>query len=446
VDSTPKNGGAVSGSWAHAVEDLWMRLGGDPTAGAVTWRGTSTGLRSPLPVDALAVGAVSVAGRAGARLAGADPGEVVVDASRVGSSFRADQLLRLGGENPGGFAPLSGFWRTADGWVRTHANYAWHRDALVRALGTEDVDGVAGALAERSAQDVEDAVTAAGGIAVAVRTREEWTRHPQGASVAAEPLVTVRHTERPGAAPPTRPRVLDLTRVIAGPVATRTLALLGADVLRLDPPQRPEIAAQHVDTGIGKRTAVLDAVADRARLDDLVEAADVVVLGYRPGALDRLGLDPDRLLARRPDLVVVRLDAWGWTGPWAQRRGFDSIIQAACGIARTHAPHGRPGALPAQALDHATGYLAAASALLGLAERPARGGSVRELALARTAEWLYRFSGFSGDGRVPPVEPLIQRLGDAELPPPALTPAAGPDHWIAPAHELGSDAAQWLPG
>ena len=433
-----------------AVEDLWAHLGGPGEPGRVDVRGTSTGLASPLDVDALAMGAVIVAGLAAAHLAGADPADVVVDAARVGSSFRADQLLRVDGANPGGFAPLSGFWRAADGWVRTHANYPHHRAALVRVLdGADDPAAVAAALAARPAAAVEDAVTAAGGIAVAVRTPDQWAAHPQGAAVAAEPLVTVRRTGVPGAPAPARPRVLDLTRVIAGPVATRTLALAGADVLRLDPPATPEIAAQQVDTGIGKRTAALDAGADRDTLDALVDVADVVVTGYRPGSLDRFGLDPETLLRRRPGLVVVRLDAWGWTGPWAGRRGFDSIVQAACGIARIQAdarddPAGRPGALPAQALDHATGYLAAAAALLGLAERATHGGSVRELALARTAQWLLdRRGGPRTD--VAPIPPVTQALGRTELPPPALTLPGGPDRWPAPAHELGADPPRWAP-
>jgi crotonobetainyl-CoA:carnitine CoA-transferase CaiB-like acyl-CoA transferase len=427
---------AVSDAWAVAADDLWVRVGGPPGTGDVTRTGASTGLASPLPVDALAMGAVSVAGRAAAVLRGVDPAGVTVDGPRVGSAFRADQLLRLGGVTPGGFAPLSGFFRAADGWVRTHANYPHHRARLVAVLGTEDVPA---AIAARPAREVEEAVTAAGGIAVAVRTRAGWSEEEQGKAVAVEPLAGVGHTGVPGAPAPERPRVLDLTRVLAGPVATRTLALVGCDVLRVDPPGLDEIAAQHVDTGIGKRTSVLDARS--AEFAALLEGADVVVTGYRPGAVEGLGLDPATLHARRPDLVVVRLDAWGWTGPWAGRRGFDSIVQAGCGIADLCGTDGdRPGALPAQALDHATGYLAAASALLGLAERAERGGSVRELALARTAEWLFTTPTA---GEVAPVEPVRQPLGDAELPPPALVLPGGPDRWTTSAHPLGSDAPEW---
>lgn len=425
----------MTAPWVAALEDLASRL--ELPVGGLGWRGPGTGLVSPLPVEALAMGSVGVAGLAAARWRGIDPGGVVVDAARVGATFRGDQLVTVGGERVAGFAPLSGFWRATDGWVRTHANYPHHRARLVEALGTEDV---AAAVAERSARDVEDAVTAAGGIAVAVRSRAGWNAHPQGRAVGVEPLVSVRRRERRGRPAPSRPRVLDLTRVVAGPVATRTLALLGADVLRVDPPGLPELAGQHVDTGPGKRTTVLDAASPR--FTELVDGADVVVTGYRPGALDRFGLDPEALLARRADLVVVRLDAWGWSGPWAGRRGFDSIVQAACGVAAAHARDGRPGALPAQALDHATGYLAAASALIGLAERGERGGSVRELALARTAEWLFG-APFAKAGAIDG-EPELQTLGDVRLPPPPLVVPGAPDRWTRTAHPLGADAAAWL--
>ncbi|NEA42700.1 hypothetical protein G3I42_26225, partial [Streptomyces sp. SID11385] len=187
-------------------------------------------------------------------------------------------------------------------------------------------------------------------------------------------------------------RVLDLTRVLAGPVATRTLALLGADVLRIDPPGMPELADQQADTGLGKRSALLD-LADCAglrRFEELLAEADVVVTGYRPGALERFGLTPDGLAARRPGLVLAQVSAWGRSGPWGQRRGFDSLVQVATGIAAIEANReGRPGALPVQALDHGTGYLLAAGVLRALTEQTRTGGSrLVRLALARTAAWL----------------------------------------------------------
>jgi crotonobetainyl-CoA:carnitine CoA-transferase CaiB-like acyl-CoA transferase len=188
-------------------------------------------------------------------------------------------------------------------------------------------------------------------------------------------------------------RVLDLTRVIAGPVCTRFLGALGADVLRLDPPAHPDMPAGAVaDSLLGKRSAFLDLNASEGvdRLHELLAHADVVVCGYRPGALDCFGLRPDSLAERHPGVVAVYLDAWGHSGPWADRRGFDSVVQAPTGIAAGESGTGtEPGALPCQLLDHATGYLAAAAAIDGLHRQRAQGGThVRRLSLARTAWWL----------------------------------------------------------
>ncbi len=166
-----------------------------------------------------------------------------------------------------------------------------------------------------------------------------------------------------GAAPLAGIRVLDLTRVIAGPVATRDLAVAGADVLRIDSPRLPEAPWQHLDTGHEKRSALmdLDDPSDRMRFEELLSTADVVVHGYRPTALARYGLDPQSLRERFPGIIVAQLSAWGTDGPWGDRRGFDSLVQAASGIAVLESGDGAtPGALPAQALDHATGHFLAA--------------------------------------------------------------------------------------
>jgi crotonobetainyl-CoA:carnitine CoA-transferase CaiB-like acyl-CoA transferase len=166
-------------------------------------------------------------------------------------------------------------------------------------------------------------------------------------------------------------RVLDLTRVIAGPVCTRTLALLGADVLRIDPPHVPELPWQHLDTGHGKATALLDARTSTMR--SLIRSADVVVLGYRPSALARIGLTPEALNDGHPGLVVAQLSAWGLAHP--ERAGFDSLVQAESGIALLEATDDTPGALPAQVLDHSSGYLLAAAIVTALERQTAEGGS-----------------------------------------------------------------------
>jgi crotonobetainyl-CoA:carnitine CoA-transferase CaiB-like acyl-CoA transferase len=236
-------------------------------------------------------------------------------------------------------------------------------------------------------------------------------------------------------------RVLDLTRVIAGPVSTRYLAALGAEVLRLDPPAYPDMAVGRPnDTLLGKRSALVDfATCDDASLDELLREADVVVRGYRPGALDRFGLDEEQLAERFPGLVVVSLAAWGHNGPWAGRRGFDSIVQSVTGIARLESSDddaGEPGVLPCQLLDHGTGYLAAAAALDGLRRQRELGGThLRRVSLARTAAWL------TAQGTRPRAD--ADATFDAEQWTVSLGSSSGPVAAIAPPGRLDGVALAW---
>ncbi|MHC6594898.1 CoA transferase [Arthrobacter sp. C152] len=387
------------------------------------------------PLDVEGLGLESVGAAAGAlNLYTGSPGRFSTTPALMAAAFDSFGHLRIGGRAPQGFAPLSGFRRTGDGWIRLHANYPHHEKRLLRALGATTPAGAEAALGTMTSLEAEAAIQGEGGIAAAVRTRSEWLSSDMGKAAAAGPWVARDGGGTPGwglrdfaaaAAPaaaaaeaeaaaghaaegaagaggsPDLPleglRVLDLTRVIAGPVATRLLAALGADVLRIDPPALPEIVDQFVDTAFGKRSAEADlgSPANRNRLRELLADADVVVTGYRPAALDRFGLNPLELPATHPRLVVVTLDSWGWAGPWSGLRGFDSIVQAASGIAHLYGTEDddggwRPGALPVQALDHATGYGVAAAAVLLLAERrqTGRGGAAR-LSLARTAEELF---------------------------------------------------------
>ncbi|MHC3468421.1 CoA transferase [Streptomyces sp. 7R007] len=450
------------------IKFAWSALGGDPAllarVSAVVREGALPGR---LPVRELAracVGACALAAaELGARRAGlAEVPRVRVDDGAVAAAFHSERHLLVDGRAPVGFAPLSRFWRTADGWVRTHANYPHHRARLLSALGVPDeVAAVEAALAERTSLEAEEAVYAAGGLAVALRSPKEWARHEQAAEADRRPLV---ERERLDTAParvltpldgtPLLPaaglRVLDLTRVLAGPVATRTLALLGADVLRLDSPRLPEIPDQHADTGFGKRSATLELATDRRAFEELLAAADVVVTGYRPGALDRFGLSAEALAERRPGLVVAQLSAWGAYGPWRARRGFDSLVQAATGIAVTEGSAARPGALPAQALDHGTGYLLAAAVLRALTEQSDEGGSrfVR-LALARTAGWLTTGVGTSApgaeayEGPEPWLAEADSRLGRLRYVRSPVSFDGGPGDWTSPPVPWGSDSARW---
>ncbi|REE99610.1 CoA transferase [Thermomonospora umbrina] len=445
------------------LTEMWECLGGPSDApAAVTWTGPATTLPARLPVTGLAGATVAAASLAAAELTAVRGGErppVRVDSRAVAVAFAGERHLRIDGRALPAFAPLSRFWRAADGWVRTHGNYPHHRARLLSALGLDDgpadpVTAVENVIAGASAERVEEAVCAAGGLAVAVRDRASWARHPQGASVAGLPLLRLTRTDDAPARPlgpvpdrPLRPmaglRVLDLTRVLAGPVGTRTLALLGADVLRVDPPHLGEIPSQHTETGSGKRSTLLDLddADDRARFSALLDGADVVVTGYRPGALDRYGLSPAALAEDHPGLVVASLSAWGTVGPWAGRRGFDSLVQAASGIALVE---GSPGALPVQALDHGTGYLLAAAVMRALALRATEGGGRHvELCLARTAAALLARPAEGGEAAAFDPAPYLGETGPVRHALPAVDLAGGPRTWERPATPWGSDAPVW---
>jgi hypothetical protein len=301
-------------------------------------------------------------------------------------------------------------------------------------------------------------VVAAGGCAAELRSPDEWRNHHQGMAVAHDPLVGRVFTDvsatstRSG--PPDRPlaglRVLDLTRVLAGPAATRFLAGFGAQVLRIDPPGRAEVGLD-IEMTVGKRCARMDLRQQRNDLLDLLTQADVLVHGYRPGAMDRLGLDERTLHAARPGLVEVMLDAYGWSGPWRGRRGFDSLVQMSTGVAFPGETGGKPTPLPVQALDQATGYLAAAAAVRGLSERRRTGlGSVSRLSLARTAMFLQDHRGARDEG---PVEPFDAETADGELEetfwgqglrlPGPVTVGSASMAWTIPAAPFGSAEPTW---
>ncbi|MFD7260520.1 CoA transferase [Streptomyces sp. NPDC059874] len=434
----------------------WAALGGAPEiAGRVRYRGAGNLGEGPLPVAELARATVGACALAAAELAAVragggaqDVAPLVVDEGAVATAFVSERHLRVAGRAPVTFAPLSGFWPAADGWVRTHANYPHHEAALVRALGLPSATprALRAAVAGRRAVEVQEAVYAEGGLAVAVT---DSYGEPQPLM---EPVRVSGARGRPlGPGPAGLPaagvRVLDLTRVIAGPVATRTLGLMGADVLRIDSPGLPEADDAYADTGFGKRSALLDlaAAGDRAVFEGLLAEADVVVTGYRPGALERYGLGAAELLERWPGLVVAELCAWGWRGwgPWAGRRGFDSLVQAGYGIAAACADaDGVPGVLPAQALDHGTGYLVAAGVLRALAEGGGRG---LRFSLAGMGSWLARDLPRASAAPVPEYTAGAW-LREAQSGYGVLRYAASPfGDWGRGPSRWGADEAVWLP-
>lgn len=475
---------------AELLERLWAALtdnggaggagaGGSGGAGGSTRPAkvqvTGTGsLPSMYPVTDLAVASIGVAGLALAELRQAGgpsvPGATVTIDRGLASVWFAASFQPVGWSPPPLWDRLSGDYRAADGWIRLHTNAVAHRAAAIRVLdGTDEPAAVARAVRGREAATLEADVVAAGGCAARMLSAEQWQDHPQGRAVRTEPLLACRVT---ATAPPhpsddsvklrgrlDRPldgiRVLDLTRVIAGPVATRFLAAFGAEVLRVDPPGWQEPALEPEFT-VGKRCAHLDArtPAGAATLRELLAGADVLVHGYRPGALDHLGLNAAARRDLNPRLVDVSLDAYGWTGPWAGRRGFDSLVQMSTGIAAAGGRQARsdgPAPLPVQALDHTTGYLLAAAALRGLTRRHTTGeASSWRASLARTALELLTAPPASHDRPLNPVP--SSRTSEAtvwgpgtRLPPP-LDVVGVPWHFDRPAGPLGAAAPRWLDG
>lgn len=460
-------------------EQLREVLGGvglDPAGAALV---ATTGPAAALPsvfdvteaattaVAASALGAALWRHRAGAGGRTADGPLVEVDRRHAALSFRAERHLEVDGGGPADlWDPLAGYYPTRDdGWVQLHTNFPHHREAVLRVLGVDgDREAVAAALSAWDAGELETAVAAAGGCAAQLRTAEEWAAEPAAVAIAAQPLVAL---ERIGDAPaepspsagPTaggRPlRVLDLTRVVAGPVAGMTLADHGADVLHLLGPGMPTFDALHVGTGFAKREAHLDLrdPADRDRFLALVADADVVLDAFRPGALAGIGLGADDLVARRPGLVVVQLSAYGQEGPRARWRGFDSLVQTTSGICdegRRAAGRDEPTPLPAQVLDYATGHLAAFAALAGVVRRHDEGGSWRaRLSLARTAHWLLGLPRVPADAPVADVDPsdLLEQLDSpfgplTSIRPPGALDGAPVAH-RGPPHPRGSDEPTW---
>lgn len=422
----------------------------------------------PFDVEQLAWSSVRSARDAAAELAEARGLDLCLETGPelVKASFSAIDHLRIDGRAPRAWAELSGFVEAADGWLRLHGNYPHHAAVLRTVLGVRDRAGLDRAIARRSAAEVADEVTAAGGIATVVRTRQEWAAHPHARARAGTEWVSVQERGERPALPPAESsggssasadaaassarallsgvRVLDLTRVIAGPSGTQLLACLGADVLRIDPPHRPEILDQHLSTGMGKRSAALDLRQDAETVRALAEAADVIVCGYRPGALAGLGLGLEELERLAPQAVILSLSAWGETGPWGTRAGFDSIVQAATGIAVECgglAAGGRPGALPVQALDHATGQLLAAHVMESLAR--ARATTVR-LSLLGAAEALFSLPSPPAEEPAELAVPQVQVCaGDAVLeavPPPLLVDGATIER---PVGRYGAAAPRW---
>ncbi|SEB59137.1 CoA transferase [Streptomyces melanosporofaciens] len=473
------------------LSEIWDSLGGEKEAlDRVRFDGHG-GLRSPFAVTDLAAASFAAAGLA--------VSDLLATVHGGGPGVRVDRVLASGWFDlpvgpsqpldPSARQQVPHTWmcefQTADDrWLRVQATFPTLRARIARALGTEEGPGAFGAeIRKHPAEDIERLLVDAGAAVAISRSVEEWQRHPQGRAVATEPIVHTRTGDAGGdtwTPTPGRPlagiRVLDLTRVISGPMATRFLAACGAEVLRVDRPGSDEssgVFGRGSDIVLGKRWAFLDLRSEegRERFLGLLSKADVLVHGYRPGGLDSL-VAPEVRAAVRPGLVEVALNAYGWTGPWKERRGFDTLVQFSSGLADATTAWAladpehrtpinalgrlvdadRPRHLPVEALDFATGYQIAAVAIRGLTRRVTTGeGSVSCLSLARTAGMLISAGHVPEEPeiRLPldgPYEDRVFVSGDGHPERRLQFPVVveeNPLFWERPFEAAGSSAPRW---
>ena len=398
--------------------------------------------------------------RVATREAGA--GLVSFALQRFEDPVRAPRLERFGGGGLPWTSPL-GFFPTRDGrHIFLHPSFPHSAQKLLALLGVpDDREAVAAAAATWDAMDLENAIAAAGVCGAMVRSPQEWDASAQGRALAALPLVeVVKVAESPpepfpedGVMPLSGIRVLDLTRVLAGPTCARTLAQYGAEVLAIAGPELPFTPMFVSDTSHGKRSAFLELKdeAGRAALRDLVRGADVFSQGYRGGALERLGFGEADLPAMRPGLISVSINCYGHQGPWRTRPGWEQLAQTVTGLAYLHGGATGPALQPGAVCDYTTGFLAAYGAMIALRRRAVEGGSWRvRVSLAQTGVWV-RNMGL-GDS---PSRPLTSdeiagycERSDSGFGPvshlrPAVRMSLTQPRWDEPTRPLGVDPPTW---
>jgi crotonobetainyl-CoA:carnitine CoA-transferase CaiB-like acyl-CoA transferase len=454
------------------LANLWTLAGGDPAAlEVVTLTGEEPQLPSSFRVGTAAQASIAASGLAAAeiwKLRSRQTQGVAVDMRHAVIECRSERYLRVNGEPPPPtWDSIAGVYRTGDRrFVRLHTNFPHHRAAICNVLSCEGQrDAVQAALLTWEGEAFETAAYAAGGVVALMRSYKEWSDLPQARALAALPPLTI---EKIGEAPPRpwragdRPlagvRVLDLSRVIAGPVAGRALAAHGADVLLVSGPDLPAIPWLTIDTGRGKFSCFIELKSEegRARLRDLLAGADIFSQGYRPQALSSLGFSPEQAAEISPGVVAVSLSAYGDVGPWSERRGFDSLVQTATGFNHAEgeaAGLDGPKELPAQMLDHATGYLMAFGAMMAKARQTREGGSWHvRVSLAQTGRWLWTL-GRLADGLNAPdlgseaaqsfLEDASSGFGPLRSVRHAAMLSKTPAFWSRPAMPLGSHPPQW---
>ncbi len=469
---------------ADRLVALLIGLGLDHDPGAAQITGGDPVLPCRYPVGEGAAAVLAAIGLVAARLHerhGAPAQGVTVDVRHAAAHLRGFLDQCVDGEvldpDPTGKLPLVGLYAAADGaWVQVYGVFAPLRERTLAVLGLPNSDGngdagpsreaIGAAVARWPADELAEALNAVGAPGAVARTSTWWEAHAQGGALRALPPVVVERigdgpppVAVPGEQPLDGVRVLDLTRIVAGPVCGRTLAEHGADVLSITAARLPSIRRAQIDTDVGKRAALLDPSrpTDRARLQALAARADVVLQNARPAVLARRGLGPQELAARRPGLIYASIDAYGQGGPWSERSGFEPIAQACTGWAVEHASaDGAPRIVPALPCDYTTGFLTALGVLIALERRAREGGSWHvRTSLCRTAMWLRDQPGRVDPAAVDPGalgaartrdlrRPVTGDFGTVDQLTSAVRLSATPPQWPGPARRPGADPADFV--
>jgi crotonobetainyl-CoA:carnitine CoA-transferase CaiB-like acyl-CoA transferase len=467
------------------AELMAIRASDEPAPGEVTITGEDPLFQSPFRIGETAADALAARGVAANDLWQLRTGRrqaVGVDVRAAAATSLSGGHLTLRRDAQGIYQPipvspalkhmvaLTQPWQAADGrWVLPHTNLPHLERRVLDVLNCESTpEGVAQGVSRWRSDELEDAIAAAHACAGKVRTPQEWLEHPHGAYLASRPVVEITKIADgnpvplpPGSQPASGIRVLDLTRILAGPTAGIGMAEHGADVLMVTAPSLPQVPDFVRDTSHGKRSCFLDIHrADQAaRLRELAREADVFIDGYRPGRLAAHGFGVDELAKMRPGLVHVTVNCYGSGGPWASRAGWDQVAQAVTGICHTQGlatKAGQPKLTPVFMCDFLTGFLGTFGAMLALARRAREGGSYRvQVSLCQSAMLLQRqglmerFDHAPGHLTDAEFESLAvcddgTCYGDLKSLGPVLKMSETPPHWFRTTPQLGSNRAEWL--
>lgn len=461
----------MTGAVQRALSSIFSSASWTPLLNNLVIRDDQAGVFGDLPVSDMAAAAYGALALAASDLHQARGGTRLtpfVDRRHAGVALTGNDYVRIDGETPDKWGAVTGYFRCSDdAFIYLHGQFPYLKDGLLDLFGAqEDRTKMAEAVARWTSDEAEAEGQARGLCVLKVRDRAEWETHDQFVALSQKSLVELSQSGKPkdlppaGALPLSGIKVLDLSRVIAGPMAGRALAELGADVIRISAPDLPNLEPLVIDTGFGKRAAFADLRTDngRATLMRLIKDADILIDGFRPGALMAKGFSAEVMMAANPSITIIDLSAFSNVGPFAGRRGYDSYVQAGIGLTSPKTKGEAPIRLSTQPLDYLAGALCAFGGVLSLLTRPSTGPKHVEMSLARTGMWVWEMADALPPEKSPPSENvtfealksdgLIRRMasefGEVE----ALAPPFGFDgaliEWSGPPHRLGSSAPVWL--